>query len=58
MNTNIDDYSIEDLLTILNIHDNTPTEFQIKDATNALISRLKSENKPDLVVFIENAHNN
>ena len=57
MNTNIDDYSIEDLLTILNIHDNTPTEFQIKDATNALISRLKSENKPDLVVFIENAHN-
>lgn len=57
MNTNIDDYSIEDLLTILNIQDNTPTEFQIKDATNSLISRLRSENKPDLVVFIENARN-
>ena len=26
-NTNIDDYSIADLLTILNIQNNTPTEF-------------------------------
>jgi len=55
MNTNVDDYSIEDLLAILNIQDENPTEFQIKDEANKIISKLKTERKPELVTFIENA---
>jgi hypothetical protein len=54
-NTNIDDYSIEDLLTILNINNNTPTEFEVKDAANKLIAQLKYDNKLNLSVFIEKA---
>lgn len=54
-NTNINDYSIEDLLTILNIQEDNPTQFQIKDATNALISNLKPENKQKLVTFLQEA---
>ena len=55
MNTNIDDYSIEDLLAVLNIQTESPTEFEIKDATQKLIAQLKSENKQKLTVFIANA---
>jgi hypothetical protein len=54
-NTNIDDYSIEDLLTILNIQNNTPTEFEIKDAANKIITQLKYDNKLNLAVFIGKA---
>jgi hypothetical protein len=54
-NTNINDYTIEDLLTILNIQEDNPTRFQIKDATNALISNLKPENKQKLVTFLQEA---
>jgi len=55
INTNIDDYSVEDLLSILNIQDETPSQFQIKDESNKLISKLRNENKRDLVIFIEKA---
>ena len=55
MNTNIEDYSIEDLLAILNIQENTPTPFKIKDVANTLISNLKTENKQNLAVFVEKA---
>jgi len=52
INTNIDDYTIEDLLTILNLNE-TASEFQIKDTTNDIIARMKSENKPELAEFFE-----
>ena len=55
MNTNIADYTVEDLLAILNIHTESPTEYQIKDAARQLIAHLKTENKQNLAVFIENA---
>ena len=55
MNTNIDNYTIKDLLRILNIHNDTPTQFNIKDEANKLISRLISENKQELVKFMEKA---
>ena len=55
MNTNVADYTVEDLLAILNINDEEPTEFQIKDAARNLTTRLKQENKQNLAVFIEQA---
>ena len=44
MNTNINDYSIEDLLAILSIQDANPNAFQIKDATRKIIAKLKNHN--------------
>lgn len=55
MNTNIEEYSIADLLAILNIQEDTPTPFKIKDVANALISNLKIENKKSLAMFVEKA---
>ena len=52
INTNIDDYTIEDLLTILNLND-TSTEFQVKDTTNDIIARMKTENRPEIASFFE-----
>ena len=54
-NTNIEDYSIADLLTILNIHDDHPTKFQVKDEANKLITKLRLERKIDLMEFIAEA---
>lgn len=55
MDTDIDHYTLEDLLAVLNIQNDDPTEFQIKDTAQRLISQLKTENKQNLAVFIENA---
>jgi len=55
MDTDIDHYTIEDLLAVLNIQDDHPTEVQIKDTARQLISNLKPDNKQTLTVFIENA---
>lgn len=55
MNTNIEDYSIADLLAILNIQEDTPTPFKIKDVANTLISNLKTEAKQNLATFVEKA---
>jgi hypothetical protein len=56
INTDVDDYTLEDLYTILNLKE-TASEFQIKDATNDLIARMKTENKPELVKFFEDVKN-
>ena len=53
--TNVEDYTIEDLLAILNIHNEAPTEFQVKDEADKIIVKLKLEKKPDLAVFIADA---
>lgn len=55
MSTNVNDYTIEDLLAILNIQVDSPTQFQVQDSANNLISQLKIENKEDLATFIEDA---
>jgi len=55
MSTNVEEYSLEDLLAILNIHNDNPTEFQIKDEADKIISKLRLERKPDLAVFIADA---
>ena len=53
--TNVEDYSIEDLLAILNIHNDNPTEVQIKSEADKIMVKLKLERKPDLAVFIADA---
>lgn len=55
MDTDIDHYTIDELLAVLNIQDTNPTEFQIKDTARRLISQLKPENKDTLALFIEEA---
>ena len=53
--TNVEDYSIEDLLAILNIHNDNPTEVQIKSEADKIMVKLKLERKPDLAIFIADA---
>ena len=52
-NTNIDDYSVEDLLSIFNLTE--PTPFNVTDVANSLIARMHNEGKPELVGFFEKA---
>jgi hypothetical protein len=51
--TNIDNYSVDDILTIFNLSD--PTLFQIKDVANHLIARMRSEGKSEMANFFEKA---
>jgi hypothetical protein len=41
IDTNIDNYSVEDIYAILNLQD--PSEYQIKDAANSIISQMRSQ---------------
>lgn len=49
---NIDNYTISELLAILDLDD--PTEQEILDTTNKLINRFSAENSPNLVDFFQN----
>ena len=53
IDVDIDSYSIEDILSILNLTD--PSEYQVKDAANAIIAKMRSEGKHDLAGFFEKA---
>ena len=53
IDTNIDHYSVDDILVLFNIRE--PTFFNVKDKANAFISKMKNENKMDLMVFFEQA---
>lgn len=56
VDTNIDNYSVNDILTIFNlINVDEPTLFQIKDVANNLIARMKSEGKMEMAIFFEKA---
>jgi hypothetical protein len=54
IDTDIDNYSVNDILTIFNLLDE-PSLFQIKDVANNLIARMKSEGKIDMALFFEKA---
>jgi hypothetical protein len=54
VDTNINNYSVNDILTIFNLVDE-PTLFQIKDVANNLIARMKSEGKMEMAIFFEKA---
>jgi len=51
--TNIDNYSVGDILSIFNITE--PTEFNVKDVANSLIAKMTTEGKNDLVIFFTQA---
>lgn len=51
LDTDIDKYSIDDLLTILNL--NEPTEYQVQDATNTIIASMRSEGNVEMADFFE-----
>jgi len=52
INTNIDDYSTEDLLEILNLTESA-SEYQITEACDTIISRMREYLNFDLVTFFE-----
>lgn len=53
LDTNINNYSIEDLLKILNIQ--SGDKFLIEDSINKVIAKMQSEGKSNLVMFFEEA---
>ena len=52
LNTDIDDYTIEDLLQILNLDSNS-SQTEIKEKTDEIIEKMTYENKPELADFFE-----
>jgi hypothetical protein len=54
IDTNIDNYSVDDIMEMLNLPNN-PTEYQVKNSTNRIIAKLKSENNTELVDFFQQA---
>jgi hypothetical protein len=53
VDTDIDKYSIDEILSFLNIVD--PTVFNVKDAANSLIAKMTAEGKADLAAFFGEA---
>jgi len=56
IDTNIENYSVEDILEMLNLTDNS-SEYQIKDAANAIISKMKEEGNEEISLFFQDALN-
>lgn len=52
--TNIDNYSVDDIMELFNLPNN-PTEYQVKDSANKIIAKLKSEDNAPLVDFFQQA---
>lgn len=53
MDTNIDNYTIDDIYTILNLQDDNPSAYQITDAANNIIAKMKSEGNTTIATFFE-----
>jgi hypothetical protein len=53
IDTNIDNYTIEDIYAILNLQD--PSEYQVKDAANDIISQMRSQGNFSVATFFEEA---
>ena len=54
IDTNIDNYSVDDIMEMFNLPNN-PTEYQVKDSANKIIAKLKTENNTELVDFFQEA---
>ena len=52
LNTNIDDYNLEDLFQILGLNDKS-SEDEVKEKTDEIIQKMTYENKPQLADFFE-----
>jgi len=53
IDTNIDNYSVEDIYSILNLQN--PSEYQVKDAANNIISQMRSQGNFSVSTFFEEA---
>jgi len=53
VDTNIDNYSIEDMLTILGLNNDAPNDEEITSTTEAYIQRFRDENNPEMAVFFQ-----
>jgi hypothetical protein len=53
IDANIENYSVEEILAIFNIID--PNVFNVTDAANTLIAKMKDEGKPELETFFAEA---
>ena len=53
IDTNIDNYSVEDIYDILNLQD--PSEYQVTDAANSIISQMYSQGNFPVAKFFESA---
>jgi hypothetical protein len=53
IDTDIDNYSVEDIYAILNLQD--PSEYQVKDAANNIISQMHSQGNFSVANFFEEA---
>lgn len=53
LDTDLDHYTIDDILSIFNIID--PTVFNVTDAANTLIAKMTTDEKPELVTFFTKA---
>ena len=51
--TNIDNYTIDEILLILNLTD--PTPFNVKDVANSFIAKMKTDGRKDLEQFFTQA---
>ena len=53
IDTDLDNYSVEDIHAILNLQD--PSEYQVKDAANNIISQMRSQGNFSIATFFEGA---
>jgi hypothetical protein len=53
IDTNIDNYTIDDIYAILNLQN--PSEYQVKDAANDIISQMRSQGNFSVATFFEEA---
>jgi len=53
VDTNIDNYSIEDMLTILGLNNEAPNDEEITSTTEQYIQRFRDENNPEMEDFFQ-----
>ena len=51
LDTDIDKYTTDDLLTILNLSD--PSEYQVTDAANTIIAKMKAQGNHKIADFFQ-----
>lgn len=54
MDTDIDNYSVNDILTLLSLTEDA-SDFEVKEASNRIITKMKADGKMDIASFIEKA---
>jgi hypothetical protein len=56
LDTNIDNYSVAEMLTILGLDQEAPSDEEITSRTEQYIDRFQAENNPEMAIFFQNMH--